>query len=119
MTVLEKHKLPKRLWLSSNLYKDKNNSRHIVSGLFMVMVFSIVLDLWFVYLVNTFGGIFRTRSLPKLIFVVSSALEALINYAYNGKIQLDTTNVQSVLVAACFLHLHIIKETCCDFLKNR
>ena len=48
-----------------------------------------------------------------------SALEALVNFAYNGKVQLDTTNVQALLVGASFLHLQLVKEACCEFLKNR
>lgn len=36
-----------------------------------------------------------------------SALESLVNFAYCGKIQFDPTNVQSVLVAANFLHLQV------------
>ncbi len=46
-------------------------------------------------------------------------MEALVNFAYNGKIQLHINNVQSILVGANFLQLSMVKEACCDFLKNR
>ena len=42
-----------------------------------------------------------------------------MNFAYNGRVQLDTTNVQSILVGASFLHLQVVKEACCEFLRNR
>ncbi|XP_063430646.1 kelch-like protein 18 [Mytilus trossulus] len=48
-----------------------------------------------------------------------NALEALVNFAYNGKVQIDVDNVQILLVAASFLHLQAVKEACCDFLKRR
>jgi len=48
-----------------------------------------------------------------------SALEALINFAYNGRIQIDTTNVQLLLVGSSFLHLQVVKDACCDFMRNR
>ena len=49
----------------------------------------------------------------------AEALEAIINFAYNGRIQIDSTNVQSLLVGASFLHMQVVKDACCDFLKNR
>ncbi|XP_035658314.1 kelch-like protein 18 [Branchiostoma floridae] len=48
-----------------------------------------------------------------------SALEAMVNYAYCGQVQMDVTNVQSLLVAASFLQLHPVKEACCSFLEDR
>lgn len=48
-----------------------------------------------------------------------SALEALVNFAYNGSVEIDSNNVQSLLVGASFLHLQSVKEACCDFLKKR
>lgn len=47
-----------------------------------------------------------------------SALEALVNFAYNGSVEIDSNNVQSLLVGASFLHLQSVKEACCDFLKK-
>ncbi|XP_041372118.1 kelch-like protein 18 [Gigantopelta aegis] len=49
----------------------------------------------------------------------ASALESLVNFAYTGKVELDQNNVQSLLIAASFLHLQSVKEACCDFLKER
>ena len=46
-------------------------------------------------------------------------MEALVNFAYNGKVQLDIHNVQAIMVGANFLQLNVVKEACCDFLKNR
>ena len=48
-----------------------------------------------------------------------SALEALINFAYSGRIQIDTTNVQLLFVGSSFLHLQVVKDACCDFMRNR
>ena len=53
------------------------------------------------------------------MFALHSALEALINFAYNGRIQIDTTNVQLLLVGSSFLHLQVVKDACCDFMRNR
>ena len=54
-----------------------------------------------------------------IIYVDYSALESLVNYAYNGKVTLSSHNVQSLLIGASFLQLHVIKEACCDYMKNR
>ena len=51
--------------------------------------------------------------------VFFSALEALVNFAYNGRVEIDQYNVQSLLIAASFLHLQSVKDACCDFLKER
>ncbi|KAL7645652.1 UNVERIFIED_CONTAM: hypothetical protein RMT77_004038 [Armadillidium vulgare] len=48
-----------------------------------------------------------------------SALEALINFAYSGKIKIDSENVQSLLVGSSFLQLTEVREACGDFLKRR
>ncbi|XP_061411634.1 kelch-like protein 18 isoform X1 [Lethenteron reissneri] len=48
-----------------------------------------------------------------------SALEALINFAYNGRLAIDQHNVQALLMAASFLQLHAVKDACCHFLKER
>ncbi|KAJ4448640.1 hypothetical protein ANN_00030 [Periplaneta americana] len=47
------------------------------------------------------------------------ALEALINFAYSGRVILDNNNVQSVMVGASFLQLHKVRDACADFLKRR
>ena len=48
-----------------------------------------------------------------------SALESLINFAYSGKVKIDSSNVQSLLVGASFLQLAKVREACADFLKHR
>nr|XP_014340896.1 PREDICTED: kelch-like protein 18 [Latimeria chalumnae] len=48
-----------------------------------------------------------------------SALEALINFAYNGHLAIDQQNVQSLLIGASFLQLQNIKDACCTFLRER
>ncbi|KAJ9573753.1 hypothetical protein L9F63_008877 [Diploptera punctata] len=47
------------------------------------------------------------------------ALEVLINFAYSGRVTLDTNNVQSVMVGASFLQLHKVRDACADFIKRR
>ncbi|XP_039609452.1 kelch-like protein 18 isoform X1 [Polypterus senegalus] len=48
-----------------------------------------------------------------------SALEALINFAYNGRLAIDQQNVQSLLIGASFLQLQNVKDACCTFLRER
>uniref|UniRef100_A0A8D0GZL9 Kelch like family member 18 n=1 Tax=Sphenodon punctatus TaxID=8508 RepID=A0A8D0GZL9_SPHPU len=48
-----------------------------------------------------------------------SALEALLNFAYNGHLAIDQQNVQSLLMGASFLQLQNIKDACCAFLRER
>ncbi|XP_048385515.1 kelch-like protein 18 [Stegostoma tigrinum] len=48
-----------------------------------------------------------------------SALEALINFAYNGRLAIDQQNVQSLLIGASFLQLQNVKDVCCTFLRER
>lgn len=54
-----------------------------------------------------------------LFFALFSALEALINFAYNGHLAIDQQNVQSLLMGASFLQLQNIKDACCSFLRER
>lgn len=51
--------------------------------------------------------------------VDSCALEHIINYSYNGRIEISNDNVQSLLIAANFFNLKSIKEACCEFVKKR
>ncbi|PIO63346.1 BTB/POZ domain protein, partial [Teladorsagia circumcincta] len=51
--------------------------------------------------------------------VEASALEALINFCYYGRIRISSTNVWSVLPAACLLQLNEVKEQCSEFLEKR
>ncbi|XP_041046024.1 kelch-like protein 18 [Carcharodon carcharias] len=48
-----------------------------------------------------------------------SSLEALINFAYNGRLAIDQQNVQSLLIGASFLQLQNVKDVCCTFLRER
>uniref|UniRef100_A0A0K8TE04 Kelch-like protein diablo n=1 Tax=Lygus hesperus TaxID=30085 RepID=A0A0K8TE04_LYGHE len=47
------------------------------------------------------------------------ALEALVNFAYSGRITINTYNVQSLMVGASFLQLPRVRNACADFLKKR
>ena len=47
------------------------------------------------------------------------ALEALINYAYTGRISVNNTTVQTIMVGANFLQLDVVKDFCCEFLKKQ
>ncbi|XP_015600929.1 kelch-like protein 18 [Cephus cinctus] len=47
------------------------------------------------------------------------AAEALINFAYSGRITLTNNNVQSIMVGAAFFQLLKVKDACADFLKRR
>lgn len=51
--------------------------------------------------------------------VDACALEHIINYSYNGKIEITNENVQALLIAANFFHLKSIKDACCEFVKRR
>lgn len=53
------------------------------------------------------------------IFLNFRAMEALINYAYSGKIMLTNENVQSIMVGASYLALHKVKDICAEFLQTR
>nr|CAD7263904.1 unnamed protein product [Timema shepardi] len=47
------------------------------------------------------------------------ALEALINFAYSGRVIIDSDNVQSLMVGASFLQLHKVRDACAEFLNKR
>nr|CAD7196547.1 unnamed protein product [Timema douglasi] len=49
----------------------------------------------------------------------SGALEALINFAYSGRVIIDSDNVQSLMVGASFLQLHKVRDACAEFLNKR
>ncbi|KAJ8045520.1 Kelch-like protein 28 [Holothuria leucospilota] len=50
--------------------------------------------------------------------VDKNALEALVNYIYNGKIQISISNVQAILAAANLIQMKDVKQLCCDFLEQ-
>ena len=46
-------------------------------------------------------------------------MEALINFAYSGKINITVHNVQSLMMGASFLQLSRVRDACAEFLTNR
>ena len=48
-----------------------------------------------------------------------SAMEALINFAYSGRVTISTSNVQSLMLGASFLQLTRVRDACADFLQTR
>ncbi|BES98887.1 BACK [Nesidiocoris tenuis] len=51
--------------------------------------------------------------------IEATALEALVNFAYSGRITITTNNVQCMMVGASFLQLPRVRNACADFLKKR
>lgn len=49
----------------------------------------------------------------------ATAVEALINFAYSGRVTIHSQNVQSLMVVASFLQMHKVADACADFLKKR
>ncbi|XP_054163142.1 kelch-like protein 18 [Oppia nitens] len=47
------------------------------------------------------------------------AMEALLEFAYTGRIVITTSNVQSLLIGASFLQLFTVRDACCEYLKIR
>lgn len=47
------------------------------------------------------------------------ALEALINFAYSGKVTLDKNNVQSIMIGASYLQLNKVRDACANYLLQR
>ncbi|PIO69891.1 kelch repeat protein [Teladorsagia circumcincta] len=50
--------------------------------------------------------------------VEASALEALVNFCYSGRITITCTNAWIVLHTACYLQLNEVQDQCCAFLKK-
>ncbi len=48
-----------------------------------------------------------------------NAFEALVNFAYSGKVTISTSNVQNLMMTASFLQLSRVKEACAEFLMAR
>ena len=51
--------------------------------------------------------------------VDKTAIDALIDFAYSGKITVTHANVQSLLPAANLLQINSVKKLCCDFLQSQ
>ncbi|CAH0395259.1 unnamed protein product [Bemisia tabaci] len=47
------------------------------------------------------------------------AVEALVNFAYTGRVTIATHNVQSLMVGASFFQLSHVRKACADFLEKR
>lgn len=48
-----------------------------------------------------------------------NAFEALVNFAYSGKVTISTSNVQSLMMTASFLQLSRVRDACAEFLMAR
>lgn len=48
-----------------------------------------------------------------------TAMELLIDFCYTSNITVEEGNVQTLLPAACLLHLAEIQDVCCEFLKRQ
>lgn len=51
--------------------------------------------------------------------IESCALEALINFAYSGRVILDKNNVQNIMIGASFLQLNKVRDACASYLLQR
>ena len=49
----------------------------------------------------------------------ASSMEALINFAYSGKVSISSSNVQSLMMSASFLQLSAVRNACSEFLMIR
>ncbi|XP_050308628.1 kelch-like protein 18 [Anthonomus grandis grandis] len=47
------------------------------------------------------------------------ALEALVNFAYTGKVVLDMNNVQSIMIGASFFQISKVRDACATYLLQR
>ena len=75
---------------------------------------------------NSFEMVYNVKLYSYLYYLISNkycfdfrALEALINFAYSGRVIIDTNNVQSLMVGASFLQLQKVRDACTDFIKRR
>jgi len=48
-----------------------------------------------------------------------SSMEALINFAYSGKVSISTNNVQNLMMASSYLQLSRVRDACAEFLMAR
>ncbi|XP_019870847.1 kelch-like protein 18 [Aethina tumida] len=49
----------------------------------------------------------------------ATALEALVNFAYTGRVILDKNNVQSIMIGASYLQLNKVRDACANYLLQR
>ncbi|XP_031574419.1 kelch-like protein diablo [Actinia tenebrosa] len=66
------------------------------------------------------GGLLESRqSTVTLQELEESAMEAMVDFFYSGKIQISELNVQDLLHIACLLQVQSVKKACCEFLKRQ
>ena len=46
-------------------------------------------------------------------------VQALVEFAYTGKVEITVDNVQSLLATACLVQFHEVKDLCCQFLETQ
>lgn len=51
--------------------------------------------------------------------VEATSMEAMINFAYNGKVSISTSNVQNLMLTSSFLQLARVRDACAEFLMTR
>lgn len=51
--------------------------------------------------------------------VDEAAMELLLDFAYTASLEVEESNVQALLPAACLLQMAEIQEICCEFLKRQ
>ena len=47
------------------------------------------------------------------------SIEALVNFAYSGKLTISTSNVQSLMMTSSFLQVSRVRDACAEFLMAR
>lgn len=52
-------------------------------------------------------------------YIYCRALEILVNFSYTGRVKINETNVQSLMVGSSYLQLIKVRDACADFLKRR
>lgn len=69
--------------------------------------------------VVTIGDDSENAMNPDFRCLDANSTEALINFAYSGKLTISSSNVQSLMMGASFLQLSIVRDACADFLMTR
>jgi kelch-like protein 20 len=66
------------------------------------------------------GGLLESRqSTVTLQELEESAMEAMVDFFYSGKIEISELNVQDLLHIACLLQVQSVQKACCEFLKRQ
>ena len=69
--------------------------------------------------VITIGEESENMPMPDFKCLDANSAEALINFAYSGKVTISSSNVQSLMMGASFLQLSIVRDACAEFLMTR